>query len=235
MWRISELTFEGVSSKLAEGVIFNQTAFSSHYGRLFQSVNLIHTIWRMATQMAERVCPPWIGYFLLNPLRKLVENPGRIFGPFVKSGMTVLEPGCGMGFFTLPLARMVGPEGRVIALELQDKMLSVLGRRAEKAGLGDRIERRRIGPEGYGLDDVSGQVDFAAAIHMVHEIPDKVLFFNEIWQTLRSGGTLLVVEPKGHVSGDEFEKTVSVAEKAGFRQAEPSRKPGQRRVVLGKR
>ena len=66
--------------------------------------------------MAAHVCPPWIGYFLLNPLRKLVENPRGIFEPFVREGMTVLEPGCAMGFFTLPLARMVGPSGRVVAL-----------------------------------------------------------------------------------------------------------------------
>jgi len=166
--------------------------------------------------MAERVCPPWIGYFLLNPLRKLVEDPDRMLGPFVREGMTVLEPGCAMGFFTLPLARMVGPSGRVIALEIQDKMLSVLGRRAEKAGLIDRIELRRIGADGYGLDDLSGRVDFAAAIHVVHEIPDKAMFFTQVWNALRPGARLLVVEPKGHVSRQQFEETTAIAEKAGF-------------------
>ena len=52
--------------------------------------------------MADHVCPPWMGRLLLNPLRKLVESPKKIFAPFVKEGMVVLEPGCAMGFFTLP-------------------------------------------------------------------------------------------------------------------------------------
>ena len=69
--------------------------------------------------MAKHVCPFFMGYLLLNPLRKLLENPDRLLGPFVRPGMTVLEPGCAMGFFTLPLARMVGATGRVIAVDIQ--------------------------------------------------------------------------------------------------------------------
>ncbi|MBC8457841.1 MAG: class I SAM-dependent methyltransferase, partial [Deltaproteobacteria bacterium] len=95
--------------------------------------------------MAEHVCPYWVGYLLLNPLRKLLENPDKILGPFVQEGMTVLEPGCGMGYFTLPLARMVGPKGRIVAVEIQQKMLSALERRARKEGVLDRIDLRQIG------------------------------------------------------------------------------------------
>jgi ubiquinone/menaquinone biosynthesis C-methylase UbiE len=182
--------------------------------------------------MAEHVCPPWIGYFLLNPLRKLVENPGRIFGPFVREGMVVLEPGCAMGFFTLPLARMVGPAGRVIALDIQDKMLSVLARRAQKAGLLDRIDLRRIRADSYGLEDISGRADFAAAIHVVHEIPDKAMFFTEMWNALRPGGRLLMVEPRGHVSKSHFEGTLAVAAKAGFIPDPLPKKMGGRSVSL---
>ena len=90
--------------------------------------------------MPYHVCPPWVGYLLLlNPVRKILENPNRILGPLVQEGMVVLEPGCAMGYFTLPLARMVGSSGRVLAVDIQPKMLSILVRRAQKAGLADRI------------------------------------------------------------------------------------------------
>ena len=84
--------------------------------------------------MSNRVCPWWIGYILLNPLRRIRQDPRRLLGPLVREGMTVLEPGSGMGYFTLDLARMVGPGGRVVAVDLQDRMLKALRRRALKKG-----------------------------------------------------------------------------------------------------
>ena len=182
--------------------------------------------------MVEHVCPPWLGYLLLNPLRKLVENPDKMLGQFVRDGMVVLEPGCGMGYFTLALARMVGPEGRVVAVELQGKMLSVLGRRASRAGLSDRIELRQTGVEGLGVEDLSGEVDFAAAIHLVHEIPDQGAFFAQIWKALKPGGKLLVVEPKGHVSLDQFVQTVATAKQTGFKRETLLGKAGNRKALL---
>lgn len=184
--------------------------------------------------MADHVCPPWMGYFLLNPLRRLVESPERMFGPFVRKGMTILEPGCAMGFFTLPLARMVGPTGRVIALEIQDKMLSVLARRARKAGLSDRIEVRRITADRYGLDDLTGRVDVVAAVHMVHEVRDKARFFSEMAKVLRPDGRLLVVEPRGHVSIEAFEQTMALAQAAGLRRETLPKRSGGRRACLVK-
>lgn len=79
------------------------------------------------------VCPWWGGYFIDNPLR-LLHNAEKILGPYVKPGMTVMDVGCGMGFFSIAMAQMVGDQGRVIAADLQEKMLDVLRRRAEKAG-----------------------------------------------------------------------------------------------------
>ena len=184
--------------------------------------------------MADRVCPFWVGYFLINPFRKLLENPDKILGPFVKEGMTVLEPGCGMGYFTLPLARMVGPQGRVIAVDIQQKMLSVLDRRARKAGLLDRIELRQIGDDTLGVEDLLGEVDFATALHVVHEVPDQASFFKEVWQTLKPEGKLLMVEPKGHVSAEQFRQTLATAKKTGFKQEALSGKVGGRGALLTK-
>ncbi len=184
--------------------------------------------------MAGRVCPPWVGYFLINPLRKLLENPDKILGRFVREGMNVLEPGCGMGYFTLPMARMVGPQGRVVALDVQAKMLSVLGRRAEKAGLLNRIDLRRIKANRLEIEDLSGEVDFAAALHVVHEVPDQAAFFTDIRKALKPGGKLLIVEPKGHVSQDQFEQTVVTAEKVGFKPEDLPGKTGDRETLLTK-
>lgn len=167
--------------------------------------------------MAEHICPSWMGYFLLIPFRKLFENPEKLLGQFVQEGMVVLEPGSGMGYFTLPLARMVGPQGKVVALDIQEKMLSVLGRRAKKAGLLERIDLRPVGAEGLNIEDLSEKVDFAAALHVVHELPDQASFFNDIWHALKPGGKFLIAEPKGHVSQDQFENSLSIAKKAGFR------------------
>ena len=85
------------------------------------------------------ICPWWGGYFIDNPLRRLLHNPEKIVGPYVQPGMTVMDVGCGMGFFSIAMAKMVGDSGRVIAVDLQQKMLDVLRQRATKAGVADRI------------------------------------------------------------------------------------------------
>ena len=184
--------------------------------------------------MADHVCPPWVGYLLLNPLRKLAESPKRIFKPFVHEGMIVLEPGCAMGFFTLPLARMVGPTGRVVALDTQPKMLSVLERRARRAGIRDRLDIREVGNEGLGIGDLSGRVDFCAVIHVVHEVSDQGAFFADLAQAQRSGGRLLIVEPKGHVTMSEFELSITCAEEAGFQPDESPAVSGDLKALLVK-
>ena len=167
--------------------------------------------------MAHRICPWWLGYCLVNPLRKLRENPSNTLAPFVREGMVVLEGGPGMGFFTLAAARLVGPAGRVVAVDVQPKMLAGLARRAARAGLADRIETRRAEPATLAIADLAGQADLALAIHLVHELPDPAGFFGEVWIALKPGGSLLLAEPSGHVSDAEFGVTLATAQRAGFR------------------
>jgi ubiquinone/menaquinone biosynthesis C-methylase UbiE len=168
--------------------------------------------------MAHRVCPWWFGYFLVIPLRRRMQDPGAILGPFVSEGMTVLEPGPGMGFFTLELARRVGPQGRVLAIDVQGKMLESLVKRAAKAGLAERINARlpRGRGEHLGIENFAGQVDFALAFAMVHEVPCPAALFGDIYAALKPGGKLLFAEPTGHVGAEEFEASAEQARKVGF-------------------
>jgi tRNA A58 N-methylase Trm61 len=184
--------------------------------------------------MADHVCPTWIAYLMLNPLRKLLENPAKLLGPYVKEGMTVLEPGPAMGYFTLPLARMVGPQGKVVVVEVQQKMLDVLLKRARKKDLSDRIDARLVKDGGMGLSDLEGQVDFSVALHMVHEVPDQEAFFSDVFDAMKPGSQLLFVEPKGHVSQEMFEKSLTLAKTTGFSVESPASKVRGRCALLSK-
>ena len=170
--------------------------------------------------MAERVCPWWAGYLLASPIRQwMTEDPEDLFAPFVRDGMTVLEPVPGMGFFTLPLARMVGPKGRVIAVDIQAKMLDGLRRRAARAGLLDRVETRLADPNSMKLGDLRGKVDFVLAFAVVHEMPSVEAFFGEAAATLKPGGTLFLAEPSGHVKPEAFQRELEAARLCGLREA----------------
>jgi len=166
--------------------------------------------------MAEDVCPFWVGYLLASPIRKLMHNPAKILTLYVKNNMTVLDLGSAMGFFSLPLAEMVGSNGKVVCVDLQEKMLERLKVRAQKKNLLNRIELRICNYNSLCLNGLNDKVDFALAFAMVHEVPNKETFFNEIFASLKNKGQLLVAEPSGHVTSEDFQKTVSIAEEIGF-------------------
>lgn len=185
--------------------------------------------------MAEHhVCPVWVGHLLASPLRKLLQNPKKILSPYIKEGMTVLDVGCAMGFFSLPLAKMAGSEGKVICVDLQEKMTKALEKRAHKAGVLNRIETRLCNENSLGLNNLNGKVDLALAFAVVHEVPDTNTFFSEIYKSLKPAGKLLVSEPKAHVSETDFNKSVSVAEGNGFKVIERPRIGRSHSAVLYK-
>ncbi len=166
--------------------------------------------------MVERICPVWAGYFLANRVRRLLQNPYRILVPYVKAGMTVLDVGPAMGFFSLPMAEMVGPKGKVVCVDVQPGMLDVLRRRAAKAGLAERIETHVSSEESIGLQGCDGRFDFALAFAMLHEVQDPAHLLGEIYQLLKSGAPLLLAEPVGHVTAPDFERTIALALEGGF-------------------
>ena len=132
----------------------------------------------------------------------------------------MLEPGPGMGFFTLEIARLAGPGGRVVAVDLQERMIKSLRRRAERAGLSDRVDARVCPPGGLGVDDLAGTFDLAVVIHMLHEVGDQQGFLRAVHAALKPGGAVLIVEPPGHVSARAFKASLARAAEIGFTIAE---------------
>jgi ubiquinone/menaquinone biosynthesis C-methylase UbiE len=181
--------------------------------------------------MSHHVCPWWGGYFIDNRLRRWIHNPDRILSPHVRPGMTVMDFGCGMGMFAIALARLVGSQGQVIAVDLQQGMLDVLLKRARKAQVAERIRAHPCKVDSIEFD---GSIDFALAFYCVHEVPDQRRLLGEIHACLRTQGRLLVVEPIVHVSAKSFEATVSRANECGFEEKERPRVRLSRAVVLEK-
>ncbi|HEV2399088.1 MAG TPA: class I SAM-dependent methyltransferase [Candidatus Sulfotelmatobacter sp.] len=185
--------------------------------------------------MPHRVCPWWIGYFLASPVRRwLGQNPEKILRPYIREGMTVLEPGPGMGFFTIPLAQMVGPSGKVIAVDLQPKMIAVLKRRAAKKNSLDRIDARVTSAETMHLEDLEGRIDFTLAFAVVHEFPDPAKFFAEVARVSKSGAQLLLAEPSGHVNDHDFAAQLNAAAAVGFTVRERPQIPRGKAALLMK-
>jgi ubiquinone/menaquinone biosynthesis C-methylase UbiE len=164
-------------------------------------------------RLNSRVCPWWLIRTFDNPLRRLIHDPERILSGLVLPGQVAADIGCGIGYFTIPLARMVGPQGRVLAIDLQERMLDGVRKRAEKAGLSERIQLCRATPAGLG---VAGPVDFVLTFYMFHEVPDQERFLGEIHALLKPGGRWLITEPPMHVTAADFEKTIALAAAAGF-------------------
>jgi ubiquinone/menaquinone biosynthesis C-methylase UbiE len=171
--------------------------------------------------MAAHVCPWWAVPFTINPpFRRLLHDPQKIVGPYVRHGMTVMDVGCGVGWFSIPMAKMVGAEGKVIAVDLQQQMLKMLWRRAEKAGVANRIEMHKCEPHRLGIE---AEADFALVFAMLHEVPDQPRLLDEIHECLKLDGKLLLAEPPLHVSAKTFAKEVSLAKEAGFQRVEQPR------------
>lgn len=163
--------------------------------------------------MAEHVCPWWGGYFIDNPLRRWLHKPEQFLTPFVTPGMTVLDFGCGMGFTSIAMAKLVGETGSVISADLQPQMLRVVERRARRAGVADRVRPHVCRKDSLALDQA---LDFALAFWSAHEVPDLEKLLGEIYSCLVPEAKLLVVEPRGHVTPDDMAAMTEKAEQAGF-------------------
>jgi ubiquinone/menaquinone biosynthesis C-methylase UbiE len=171
----------------------------------------------------NRVCPVELANSLDSKIRRWLQNPQKILSPYVKEGMKALDVGCGPGFFSVELAKMVGANGKVYAADLQEGMLQKLKNKIRGTSL-----EKIIQPIKCEKDDivVPEKVDFILAFYMVHEVQDKDRLFATLKNFLNEKGEFLIVEPKlFHVSKKEFAFTISKAEAVGFKSAEGPKLP----------
>jgi len=166
--------------------------------------------------VAKYVFPSWKGWLLINPVRRLLQPPDRVLGDLVAPGMTVLDLGCSMGYFTLPLARQVGPHGRVLCLDSAAVQLRVLRRRAARAGLLDRLDLRLLAPTVPELALARQSLDLAVLLQVLHYLDDPSAALAQTYAALKPGAALLLGEPRSHLSPADWQSTLDLAAHAGF-------------------
>lgn len=183
----------------------------------------------MSKEKRPYVCPTELACSLDNLLRRAVHNPRKILEPYISKNMTVLDLGCGPGYFTTELARLVGEEGRVIAADLQQGMLEKTIRKIRGTALEGRVKIRKCQDDTIG---VSEKVDFVLAFWMVHEVPYQQRLFGELKSILKPNGRIWIIEPKIHVTKRSFIKMITYCESAGFEITEKPKVCLSRTVIL---
>ena len=161
----------------------------------------------------SKVCSVEKSGSLDNKIRRIIQNPQKILKPYIKEGMTVLDLGCGPGFFTLEIAKMTGTSGKVIAADLQEGMLQLVRNKIKGTTLEQIIVLHKCEESKIGLNE---NVDFVLAFYFVHEVPDQDVLFKEIYSILKPGGCMFIVEPPLHVSKSAFKNMLMKIENAGF-------------------
>jgi ubiquinone/menaquinone biosynthesis C-methylase UbiE len=174
----------------------------------------VSLIWRYASRRRSLPCPRWLGFFLDNPLAGVEANL-QITRAELKPGMNVLDAGCGTGRLTLPIARLVGSQGRVLAVDIQQKMLDTVSARLNAAGL-KNFEIRKVAL-GEGIFQEQSAFDRAFLTTVLGEIPNQVPALREIYAALKPGGILSVSEIMLDPHYQSPARARGLAEQAGFR------------------
>ena len=163
--------------------------------------------------------------------RRWIHNPEKILGRQIREGMTVLEFGCGPGYFTPEIARMVGSTGKVIAVDVQEEMLQLLRDRIHGLDVEKRITPHKSGLTSIGVTE---KADYAIAFLVMHEVPDKRKTLEEIRSLLKPNGRLYIMEMITHPPKSNYEETVRIAKDVGFVEAEKPRFILNRGIIFSK-
>lgn len=156
----------------------------------------------MNTEKNTRICPIENAGGLDNSFRRFLQSPKKILKPYVKEGLTILDLGCGPGFFTVEIAKMLHGSGKVIAADLQQGMLKKVSDKVMGTDLEKIIELHKCETDTIGVTE---KVDFILAFWMIHEVPNHEKLFSELQSILKTNGKILIIKPKFHVSKKSFE------------------------------
>lgn len=140
------------------------------------------------------------------PPRETLERLG------FTTGVDMADIGCGIGYFSIPAAEIVGPSTKIIyALDISEEMLEEVEKRANEAGVSNI---RRIKSEEYDLKLGDQSVGFALMSNVLHEIDDKQRYINEIHRIISDGGKLAIIEWEKveGISGPPFDHRISYEE-----------------------
>jgi ubiquinone/menaquinone biosynthesis C-methylase UbiE len=168
----------------------------------------------MKTINSSRVCQVEKAGLLNVGIRKTVHNPAKILKGLIKEGTTMLDFGCGPGFFTIEAAKLVGDSGKIIAADLQQGMLDIVKKIITGSSLDSRIQLHKCDDEAINL---SLKVDFVLIFWVLHEVPSQESFFCQIVDILKPGGKILLVEPKFHVKKKDFNASIEKAQAQGLK------------------
>jgi ubiquinone/menaquinone biosynthesis C-methylase UbiE len=163
----------------------------------------------------SRVCPVERAGSLESGCRRWVHDPSKILAPYIKEGMTVLDFGCGPGFFTVAMAELVGRTGKVVAVDLQEGMLNRLRAKISNTELEKRIKLHKAKSNRIGITE---EIDFALAFYVIHELDNQEEFFKELKSILKPNGRILISEPPLHVTKSAFAETKEKATRIGLKE-----------------
>ena len=149
----------------------------------------VRTGWRMDPHPMPHQFVSWLD----SPVRLHYRNPRETVGRYgIDAGMSVLDVGCGSGLFTAEMAKMVGPEGKVHAVDLQYSCLAAASTRLAEWGLDDRVLFHHCGL--YDLPLADDSVDLAIMIATIGELSDPYLALAEIKRVLKPGARIAISE-----------------------------------------
>jgi len=186
----------------------------------------------MKNNKQNRVCPLNNAGHLDNSIRRLIQNPQKIVKPYIKNGMSIMDVGCGPGFFSIEIAKMLNGSGKVIAADLQEGMLEMVKQKIKGTKLENKIELHKCQDQTIGISE---KVDFILAFYMIHEVPNQDMFFKEVISVLKPNGRILIAEPKFHVSERSFKIMEEKAISLGFKIIDKPKIYFSRTIVLEKK